>query len=97
MKSAVFLDQPLYWGNPNIRVTRGHKDHLIGSRDNLIANIQKELAVETGKAPARFFPGLKREALVTIISAGMQRYANFARDDARHRPSAIACCSRLHM
>ena len=29
--------------------------------DNLIADIQKELAVETGEAPARFFPGLKRE------------------------------------
>jgi hypothetical protein len=28
--------------------------------------------------------GLKREALVTIISADMQRYANFACDDARH-------------
>jgi hypothetical protein len=33
---------------------------------------------------ARFFPGLKREALVTIISADMQRYANFACGDARH-------------
>jgi hypothetical protein len=45
---------------------------------------QKELVVETGEAPARFFPGLKREALVTIISADMQRYANFACGDAWH-------------
>jgi hypothetical protein len=55
---------------------------LIGNR--VIADIQKELAVETGEAPARFFPGLKREALVTIISADMQRYANFAYGDAWH-------------
>jgi hypothetical protein len=52
--------------------------------DNLIADIQKELAVETGEAAARFFSGLKWEALVTIISADMQRYANFASGDARH-------------
>jgi hypothetical protein len=47
-------------------------------------DIQKELAVESGEAPTRFFPGLKREALVTIISADMQLYANFACGDARH-------------
>jgi hypothetical protein len=52
--------------------------------DNLIADIQKELAVETGEAAARFFSGLKWEALVTIISADMQRYARFACGDARH-------------
>jgi hypothetical protein len=40
---------------------------LIGNR--VIADIQKELAVKTGEAPARFFPRLKREALVTIIAA----------------------------
>ena len=39
---------------------------MIGNR--VIADIQKELAVESGEAPVRFFPGLKREALVTIIS-----------------------------
>jgi hypothetical protein len=53
-------------------------------RNRVIADIQKEVAVETGEPPAPFFPGLKREALVTIISANMQRYANFACDDARH-------------
>ena len=52
--------------------------------DNLVADIQKELAVETGDAAARFFSGLKWEALVTIISADMQRYASFASGDARH-------------
>jgi len=52
--------------------------------DNLIADIQKELAVETGEAAARFFSGLKWEALVTIISADMQRYARFACGDVRH-------------
>jgi hypothetical protein len=62
-------------------VTNRDKDHLIANR--VIGDIQKELAVETGEAPARFFPGLKREALVTIISADMQRYANFACGDAR--------------
>jgi hypothetical protein len=66
----------------NSRVTSRHKDHLIGNR--VIADIQKELAVESGEAPVRFFPGLKREALVTIISADMQLYANFACGDARH-------------
>jgi hypothetical protein len=67
---------------------------VLGGRsrlDNLIADIQKELAVKTGEAPARFFPGLKREALVTIISADMQRYANFACGDPRHvRPSPMS-------
>jgi hypothetical protein len=56
--------------------------------DNLIADIQKELAVETSEAAARFFSGLKWEALVTIVSADMQRYASFACGDPRHvRPS----------
>jgi hypothetical protein len=57
--------------------------------DNLIADIQKEFAVETGEAPARFFPGLKREALVTIISTDMQRYANFACGDAQRHVSSM--------
>ena len=52
--------------------------------DNLIADIQKEPAVETSEAAARFFSGLKWEALVTIIRADMQRYASFACGDARH-------------
>jgi hypothetical protein len=47
--------------------------------DNPIADIQKE-----SEAPARFFPRLKREALITIISADIQRNAKFACDDARH-------------
>jgi hypothetical protein len=53
---------------------------LIGNR--VIADIQKELAAETGDVQ-HGFPGLKREALVTIISADMQRYANIACGDAR--------------
>jgi hypothetical protein len=44
---------------------------LIGNR--VIADIQKELAVKTGEAPARFFPRLKREALVTIINAALRQ------------------------
>jgi hypothetical protein len=55
---------------------------LIGNR--VIADIHKELGVEPGEALARFFAGLQREALVTIISADMQCYANFMCDDARH-------------
>ena len=56
--------------------------------DNLVADIQKELAVETDDAAARFFSGLKWEALVTIVSADMQRYASFACADPRHvRPN----------
>ena len=53
--------------------------------DNLIADIQKELALHTRGAAARFFSGLKRQALVTIISADMQRYAGFACGDAEMR------------
>jgi hypothetical protein len=53
--------------------------------DNLIADIQKELALDTREAAARFFSGLKRLALVTIISADMQRYAGFACGDAEMR------------
>jgi hypothetical protein len=56
--------------------------------DNLVADIQKELDVETGDAAARFFSRLKWEALVTIISADMQRYANFERD-ARDTTAAM--------
>ena len=52
--------------------------------DNLIADIEKELAVDTAEAAARFFSGLKWEALVTIVSADMQRYASFACGDTRH-------------
>ena len=48
--------------------------------DNLVAGIQKELDVKTGDAAARFFSRLKWDALVTIISADMQRYANFEQD-----------------
>ena len=51
--------------------------------DNLIADIQKELALDTREAAARFFSGLKRQALVTIISA--ERYAGFACGDAEMR------------
>jgi hypothetical protein len=43
--------------------------------DNLIADVQKELAVETGAVMSRLFSGPKREALITIISADMQRFA----------------------
>jgi hypothetical protein len=49
------------WPRPNSRVTSRHKDHLIGNR--FIADIQKQLAIETGEPPERFFPGLKREIL----------------------------------
>jgi len=42
--------------------------------DNLIADLQKELAVETGAQVLRLFSGPKREALVTIISSDMQRF-----------------------
>jgi hypothetical protein len=58
--------------------------------DNLIADIQKELAVETSEAAVRFFSGLKWEALV-IVSADMQRYASFACGDPRYvRPSPMS-------
>ena len=57
--------------------------------DNLIGDIQKELDVKTGDAAARFFSGLKWEALVTIISADLQRYASFACGDARHVRSTL--------
>jgi hypothetical protein len=53
--------------------------------DNLIADVQKELAVEAGARVSRLFSGPKREALITIISADMQR---FALGDARSNAGA---------
>jgi hypothetical protein len=43
--------------------------------DNLIADLQKELAAETGPRLPRLFSAPKREALITIISMDMQRFA----------------------
>jgi hypothetical protein len=56
--------------------------------DNLIADIQKELAVETGEAAARFFSGLKWEAPT-------RRHPSSARAARPHREAHRATCRRL--